>query len=472
MKRVFFGLCLIMLNLTCTRELIEPKVISISGIVSLSGQSDFSGVTVELYAASTLDTAVVHHLSRYPDMGVDLRQDLLFDHRLVEPVYATLTNADGIFSFNDIPENRYHLVVEKSGYGWRYHLNIGHATAQQPIESKLFPEITSSGSIETYTVWPANRHIILTSNLFIRQGATLLIDKGCVIRLAGDYEIGGNGAIQVNGTADDMVWFTANTPSKDANYIAWRGIAAKGRVDLNYARIDFAETGVKTSSSECTIRNSLVGKVGSNGILIARGSSGTVENNTLVNCPTSVRVEGNSFAGIRQNLLLQTASQPFGTGIVINDSRAIVEDNIIRGFTLGFTFEFSSYGEFLHNLIEECTTGIYINKASLATEKMVVIKSNMLQNCSKAIIEIFNCEAPVVENNNFSAAYGSYLISGYAVFWQNEKSVFFPNNYWGMTIESDILARIYMADNEVNSPPYVVHVKPIATQPFVDAGPR
>ncbi len=29
-----------------------------------------------------------------------------------------------------------------------------------------------------------------------------------------------------------MVWFTANTPSKDVDYIAWRGITANGRIDL------------------------------------------------------------------------------------------------------------------------------------------------------------------------------------------------------------------------------------------------
>ncbi|MBN1481480.1 hypothetical protein EH223_03870 [candidate division KSB1 bacterium] len=471
MKKIFFCVLPVLMFLTCTRELSEPKVFSLAGTASLSGQSDYSGITVELYTVAPLDTAIANRLTRFPSVGVDLKQDPLFDHRLAEPVYATETDAEGKFAFNDIPDDRYHLVAEKPGYGWRYHLNISNATAAQPIESKLFLEMTSPGAIETYTVWPANHHIILNNNLVIREGGTVLIDKGCVVRLGGDYEIRGDGAIQVNGTVDDMVWFTANTPSKDTGYIAWRGIVANGSADLNFARIDFAETGIRISSSEYIIRNSLVSKIGSNGILIARESNGTLEDNALVDCSTGLRVEGNSFATIQYNLFLQMENRLFGTGVAINDSRAIVENNIFRGFSLGFTFEFSSYGDFTHNLVEACESGIYINKASTDKEKPVVIKSNILQNCSEAIIQIFNCNSPVVESNNFSA-YDSYLISGYAVHWQNEKAVYFPNNFWGMTIESDILAQIYMADNEVNSPPYIVHVNPIATQPFGDAGPR
>ena len=41
----------VLVFMACTRQLIEPKVFSLTGTVTVSAVSDFSGITVELYAA-------------------------------------------------------------------------------------------------------------------------------------------------------------------------------------------------------------------------------------------------------------------------------------------------------------------------------------------------------------------------------------------------------------------------------------
>ena len=459
-----------LLLVNCIRQLTEPQVFSLAGQVSISGTSDFSGVTVEIFAATAMDTAITNIANQFPMVGVDLSKDQLFDHRLETSAFSTTTDEEGKFVFNDIPDGQYNVVAEKAGYGWQYVLNVDGTTTLP--ELKLYPERAASGAIDTYTVWPADQHVIVNGNLVIREGATLLIDKGCVVRMAGNYEIQTDGAIQVNGASDDMIWFTANTPSNDPNYTAWRGLDVNGSCIINHARIDFAETGVKTSGADYYINSSVVSKVGSNGILIARESSGTLENNAFFNCTTGLRIEGRSVATIDKSLFVQTSEQPFGVGAVVNASQATIENSIFVRLKLGVTFEFSAFGDFLHNYLSGGETGLYINKATVEQENNILIKSNVMQNCSKAIIEIFNCNSPVIENNNFMQANEGYLISGYAVHWQGEKAVYYPNNYWGVNAEKDILGLMYMADNEINSQPYQIYIEPIVTQPFSDAGPQ
>ncbi|MBN1464712.1 right-handed parallel beta-helix repeat-containing protein [candidate division KSB1 bacterium] len=468
MKQLF---CLlpIVLFLACTRQFTESKVISFSGIVRLSNELDFSGITVELYGAAT-DTAISNRLTRFPNTGLDRRLDLTFDHRLATPLYATTTDEEGHYFFSDIPDGQYHIVAEKADFGWRYLLNVDGASAIP--EMKLYREITISGSIDTYTVWPAGQHVIINGDLTIREGGTLLIDKGCVVRIGNNYKIEANGGIQVNGTEDDMVWFTANVPSAESGYTAWRGVNANGMTTMNCARLDFAIDGIRTSAAEFTISRSLFSRVGNTGILISRESTGIVENCAFFNCPVGVRIEGNSDAQVVRTLFATTPISLYGAGIVINASRATVTDNLFRGLGTACIFEFNTYGDFMHNYLEKCTTGVYANKASFAATNPVRMEYNILRDCDKTAIEIYNCNAPIIERNNIHYSGRGWLVSGYAVHWQEAKSVSFPHNYWGLTEVNDVVHYIDVRDNDSATQPYSIFVEPILTEPHGDAGPR
>jgi len=383
---------------------------------------------------------------------------------------STTTDENGLYSFSDVPDGQYNIVAKKSGYGWRYQLNVDATTSIPDL--KLFREKSVSGTIDTYTVWSADQHIIVNSDLTIHEGGTLLIDKGCVVRIGGNYEIKGDGGIQVNGTADDKVWFTANVPSNEPGYTAWRGISANGRTTINNARIDFAVNGIKTSSAEYVISHSLFDKVGDSGVLITRESTGTVENCAFMDCPTGIRIEGNSYADVDNNLFVTMAANYVGSGLVINASSAKVVNNLFRGFNIACSFEFNTFGSFLHNYLENCTTGLYVNKASFEAAKPVLFESNILKNCTKTAIDIYNCDSPIVEQNTILQSGKGLLISGYAVHWHDTKSVSFPQNYWGLTELNDILRYIDVRDNESETQPYTIYVAPILTEPPADAGPQ
>jgi hypothetical protein len=148
MKKIYLPLLLITLALSCTRQLTEPKIFSLSGNVTVHGQTDFAGITVALYKATEPDTALQRLLTAYPSVGQDLSRDISFDHRLADADFSTTTNIDGQFMFSDIPDGQYNLVAQKTGYGWSYLLNIDGATELPDI--KLYPEVPVSGVISTY----------------------------------------------------------------------------------------------------------------------------------------------------------------------------------------------------------------------------------------------------------------------------------------------------------------------------------
>lgn len=471
MKKIIILYLSLLLFLSCTRQLTEPKEFSLAGTVTLSGQSEYAGITVELYSVTELDTALTHRLKKYPSVGVNLDRDFLFDHRLNDPVYSTTTAADGSFSFSNVADGQYNLVVEKSGYGWRYALNVD-GTTELP-ELKLYPETTNSGIIQTYEVWPADRHVVVNGNLVIQEGATLLIDKGCVVRFNGDYEIRVDGSLQINGIEDDPVWLTANTPSSEQGYTAWRGILVNNEIYSNYSRIDFAETGIRTSSAEYNINHSVFSKCGTYDVLLSRESTGTFENNILVNPATGLKIEGNSYSDTRANVFVNTtANSSYGTGVLVNTSRAAVSDNIFYGLDTGCTFEFNCRGEFLHNFVDHCETGIFINKAAFSGEAPVSITSNIFGEAAKTAVDIYISVSPSIEQNNFSDAGAGLFITGFAIYYSGAKSVSYPNNYWTIPDESVIVQRIDIRDNESNIEPFNINITPVAGQPITAAGPR
>ena len=68
-----------------------------------------------------------------------------------------------------------------------------------------------SGNIPGNTTWTKDGSpYILTGNVGVRTGYTLIIEPGVTIERDGDYQILINGAVQINGTAEDSIQFVTN----------------------------------------------------------------------------------------------------------------------------------------------------------------------------------------------------------------------------------------------------------------------
>ena len=117
--RFIFSLPFLFSLLSCTSPTETPTG-TLTGTVSLEGQSDFSNITVALYDLAYLDTTITRINAQYPNIGIKITQHTEFDHRLQSPVKSTETLADGSFELTKISTGTYNLVAMKAGFGFKY----------------------------------------------------------------------------------------------------------------------------------------------------------------------------------------------------------------------------------------------------------------------------------------------------------------------------------------------------------------
>lgn len=91
--------------------------------------------------------------------------------------------------------------------------------------------------ITTNTTWTSNNVYVLYGDIFVKNGATLTIQPGTIIR--GDRTtlsrlvITTSGMIDAQGTADQPIVFTSNQPAGSRARADWAGIAILGTAPIN-----------------------------------------------------------------------------------------------------------------------------------------------------------------------------------------------------------------------------------------------
>jgi len=96
---------------------------------------------------------------------------------------------------------------------------------------------TVDTDITTNTTWSSNRTYLLKGYRFVKDGATLTIEPGTIIR--GDKAskatlvITKTGKIHASGTSTNPIVFTSNEPAGSRNYGDWGGIVILGNAPIN-----------------------------------------------------------------------------------------------------------------------------------------------------------------------------------------------------------------------------------------------
>ncbi|MFM8513834.1 MAG: T9SS C-terminal target domain-containing protein, partial [Bacteroidota bacterium] len=110
----------------------------------------------------------------------------------------------------------------------------------------LFPSLMHAQSviqvtadITTNTTWTRNNIYVLNGYRYIKDGATLTIEPGTIIK--GDKAskatliVSKTGKIFANGTATEPIVFTSNQPAGQRTYGDWGGIVMLGNATINVA---------------------------------------------------------------------------------------------------------------------------------------------------------------------------------------------------------------------------------------------
>jgi hypothetical protein len=107
---------------------------------------------------------------------------------------------------------------------------LSFAQAQPTID-------TVDTDITTSTTWTNDRIYLLKGNRFVKDGATLTIEPGTIIRgdkaTKGTLIITRSGLIYANGTPTQPIVFTSNEPAGQRNYGDWGGVVILGSAIIN-----------------------------------------------------------------------------------------------------------------------------------------------------------------------------------------------------------------------------------------------
>jgi len=107
---------------------------------------------------------------------------------------------------------------------------LGFAQAQTTID-------TIQTDITTSTTWTNDRIYLLKGYRFVKDGATLTIEPGTIIRgdkaTKGTLVITRSGKIFANGTQTQPIVFTSNEPAGQRNYGDWGGVVILGNARIN-----------------------------------------------------------------------------------------------------------------------------------------------------------------------------------------------------------------------------------------------
>lgn len=283
---------------------------------------------------------------------------------------------------------------------------------QTPIVNR-----TTSGTIHRNETWRGE--ILITGDIIIPQGVTLLIEPGTIVRLTGQSDdapvldasdlqdtaeyldfpndpprIGANmitisilGEVIANGTQRSPIVFTSNSASPALN--DWESLAVEenGKLDLSFAVIEYNYHGIDirfVKNPNVQIRNTTFRHIA--GCCICTGGGTPIS--------TEIIIQGNTFSDCNHE------------GIdTYNDQNLVI----------------------INNLFEDNNVAIVANNGST-----VKIESNIFRDNRRCAIGIYTSSSPEIHFNNFIDEIKPICTSN------PKPMVDATNNYWGTQYPSSI----------------------------------
>ncbi len=143
------------------------------------------------------------------------------------------------FSQNTINDPFFDQVAYRGAFGTSTDWTAGWANWDPQNTSYGTPTVTVSGELTTNTTWTSNNVYLIQGFFYVRDGVTLTIQPGTVIR--GDKDSKGTllverGAkLMAVGTANQPIVFTSNFSAGSRAYGDWGGVVLCGKATINVA---------------------------------------------------------------------------------------------------------------------------------------------------------------------------------------------------------------------------------------------
>ena len=187
MQKLFILIFICILLTACGPD--DSNDVTLTGSVNLipSDQNSIrsnGNVKVMIYSKVNNDSEYSDIVKNNPGIGSTLSSESVFDHRLVEPEYQTLTNDDGSFSISGINGGTYNIVFEYDGFGFIYNVNYDLFSDKSLDQVNMHEAIAIEGFKTEDVTLEANRFYYSDYGFSMDSNTRLSIEEGAMLQIA------------------------------------------------------------------------------------------------------------------------------------------------------------------------------------------------------------------------------------------------------------------------------------------------
>jgi len=455
----------------------------ISGIITLEGQTDHSGITVMLFSANIIPDKLKEINNQYPQLAFSLEDKHIFDHREYSPLFTVVTNQSGFFSFPESIYGNYILAYLKEGWGYNYIFDIELNAPEISVNNiqgdglLLYPETVVPVTIEGNYSFLQNKCYIVENDVTALPNSMLNFAKDSKILIAPSKKINiyGNCSFPDGDdfsyvTSYSGIYSSANIEILNGEGIVYTGMAG----DISNLCIAHLNTGISIRTNETTLHNLLVRDCVfgitslqvndmeiSNSIIMNNKSqdAAAISNYTVNGCNIQDNIFYNNYISLKHEIV----------------KNAVVNNNAFISGTREFINSWESTCIFSHNLIYNAGIGIENTGKSNLEIFYNNIKTNICIKTYSSFHSLNNINNGWTKANinNFSAS--KYIVESRATYEYSTEPfpLDFTENYWG-TISSEIINELiidyYDISDEVVGITSIVNYVPFKNGPVVRAG--
>jgi len=421
----------------------------ISGIITLEGQNDYSGITIMLYSAGIVPEKLKEINNQYPQLAFPVEDKHIFDHREWTPLFMVVTNKSGFFSFPETVYGKYIIAYLKEGWGYNYIFDIELNAPEISVNNiqgdglLLYPETVVPVTIEGNYSFLQNKCYIVENDVTALPNSMLNFTKDSKILIAPSKKINiyGNCSFPDGDdfsyvTSYSGIYSSANIEILNGEGIVYTGMAG----DISNLCIAHLNTGISIRTNETTLHNLLVRDCVfgitslqvndmeiSNSIIMNNKSqdAAAISNYTVNGCDIQDNIFYNNYISLKHEIV----------------KNAVVNNNAFISGTREFINSWESTCTFSNNLIDNLSVGIENTGKSNLTINYNHIKAKI---CVQTYItyhwdNTVNYGWTKANNNNFFT--DQYVMESRASYIYPDGLPYpldFKNNYWNTTSTTEI----------------------------------
>lgn len=436
----------------------KPTVLEkgkLTGVVSLHGETDHSGILVEVHTAGLVPEDIQQIRRDFPQIAFPIDDTEVFDHRVKAPLKTAYTDEKGFFTINDLPFGDYIVVYRKEGWGYNYCFGISMNSIETDLTSAyqltLYPEVVLPGFIDGVFQLNSNRCYVVNSDVVLTSNAELHFQANSRLLLKPYVRI-----------ISEATFWGPESPSR-ATVTSYAGIhtgsiSGSEMAEGVYIVSDFFNL---QNLSFTFLRNAL--RITGNTNTLDRLSFQYCVFGLVANAVSEVTSQNSFFykntdvdAGAHYNYNVQTYNVEnnlyYGNYIALKHEivkNAIIENNAFVTNDRGFLNMYESTGEFKHNLITSYGIGI----ENTGKSNLEVLFNEIESRIGVSLYHTgnwMNTQQEGWTKANFNNIVGTeYSVYAAARYFHPTSPIplDFSNNFWGVMNSSAIEILIYDIDD-------------------------